>query len=119
MSNDITSMEQVDKLYEILKVGSLKKEEAKNVKPATIPVINVPTTLSGGEFTHAGGATDIKSGHKKILLHPSMFADIVVFDPALSTTTPERFWMSTGIRLLDHCIEGLYVSTHYINTTRI
>jgi alcohol dehydrogenase class IV len=103
-------MDGVDALYEKCKISTTKQVVPEDVKPATIPVINVPTTLSGGEFTNAGGATDLKSGHKKVLLHPSMSADIVVFDPALSLSTPERFWLSTGIRGVDHCIEGLYAN---------
>ncbi|KAI0129676.1 hypothetical protein BJ170DRAFT_617220 [Xylariales sp. AK1849] len=108
--NEVTTMEGVDKLYETCKISTTTQEVPQDVKPATIPVIYVPTTLSGGEFTHAGGATDVKSGHKKILLHESMYADVVIFDPALSVTTPERFWLSTGIRGVDHCIEGLYAN---------
>ncbi|KAI1073705.1 hypothetical protein F5B20DRAFT_566076 [Whalleya microplaca] len=79
-----------------------------DVQPAAIPVINIPTTLSGGEFTPAGGATDLTTSMKRVLAHESMFADIVVLDPALSTTTPARFWLSTGVRAVDHCVEGLY-----------
>jgi alcohol dehydrogenase class IV len=108
--NHITTMEGVNALYEKCKISTTKQDVPTDVKPATIPVINVPTTLSGGEFTHAGGATDLKSGHKMVLMHPSMYADLVVFDPALSLSTPERFWMSTGIRGVDHCIEGLYAN---------
>jgi len=34
-------------------------------------------------------------------------ADLVILDPALSVSTPERIWLSTGIRAVDHCVEGL------------
>ena len=36
-----------------------------------------------------------------------MGADLIILDPALSVTTPERIWLSTGIRSVDHCVEGL------------
>ncbi|KAI0014743.1 alcohol dehydrogenase [Xylariomycetidae sp. FL0641] len=78
------------------------------LKPAFIPVVNVPTTLSGGEFTAAAGATDLASGHKRVVRHDSLMADLVVFDPRLTVSTPARFWTSTGIRAVDHCAEGLY-----------
>jgi alcohol dehydrogenase class IV len=36
-----------------------------------------------------------------------MLAHLVILDPALSISTPERIWLSTGIRAVDHCVEGL------------
>jgi len=36
-----------------------------------------------------------------------MGADLIILDPALSISTPERIWLSTGIRAVDHCVEGL------------
>ncbi|KAI1662249.1 Dehydroquinate synthase-like protein [Daldinia decipiens] len=62
---------------------------AVGVKPATIPVINVPTTLSAGEFTPAGAATNMQTFEKRNLIHESVIADIIVFDPALTVSTPE------------------------------
>lgn len=100
--NGISTPEDKDKLFKRIK-------EDEDVKAATIPVINVPTTLSGSEFTSAGGATNMHGGHKKqVTMHPSMYADVVVLDPKLSVTTPARFWLSTGIRAVDHFIEGMY-----------
>lgn len=37
-----------------------------------------------------------------------MYADFVVLDPDLSLTTPARYWISTGIRAVDHFVEGIY-----------
>lgn len=106
-ANNVTDLKGVEEIGEKCKIGVAPSEE--QVKPAAIPCINVPTTLSGGEFTQAGGATDTEGdGHKKVLSHASMLADIVIFDPALTVSTPERFWLSTGIRGVDHCVEGLY-----------
>lgn len=36
-----------------------------------------------------------------------MLAQLVILDPALSISTPKRIWLSTGIRAVDHCVEGL------------
>jgi alcohol dehydrogenase class IV len=36
-----------------------------------------------------------------------MGADLVILDPTLTVSTPERIWLSTGIRSIDHCVEGL------------
>nr|A0A3G9HPE6.1 RecName: Full=Dehydrogenase ALT3; AltName: Full=AAL-toxin biosynthesis cluster protein 3 [Alternaria alternata]BBG74269.1 Fe-containing alcohol dehydrogenase [Alternaria alternata] len=80
----------------------------ESVKPATIPVINVPTTLSGSEFTCAGGATNLTTGHKQVTMHSSLYADVVVLDPRLSISTPRQVWLATGVRAIDHFVEGLY-----------
>jgi alcohol dehydrogenase class IV len=34
-----------------------------------------------------------------------MGADLFTLDPALSTSTPERIWLSTGVRSIDRCVE--------------
>lgn len=31
----------------------------------------------------------------------------MILDPALTTTTPDKYWLSTGIRAVDHCVEGM------------
>lgn len=41
-----------------------------------------------------------------------MGTDLIILDPALSVTTPERIWLSTGIRSVDHCVEGLCSLDH-------
>lgn len=105
VSNDFLTMEDVDELF---KKCDPVNPVPREVKPATIPVINVPTTLSGGEFTRVAGATDTQTGHKRVMMHQSMCADFVVLDPTLSISTPARFWLSTGVRALDHFIEGMY-----------
>jgi alcohol dehydrogenase class IV len=77
------------------------------LNPPSIPVINIPTSLSGGEYSPFAGATDKRTDHKRSFAHPDMGADLVILDPALTVSTPERIWLSTGIRAVDHCVEGL------------
>lgn len=58
------------------------------------------------QSTIAGG-TDTRNNHKALFTHYGMGADLVILDPALSMSTPEKIWLSTGIRAVDHCVEGL------------
>lgn len=60
--------------------------------------------------SHAG-ATDTRTKEKHGFSHPSLGASLVILDPALSISTPASIWLSTGIRAIDHCVEGL-VSLH-------
>lgn len=72
-----------------------------------VPVISVPTTLSGGSFYPLSGATDEKIGHKQGYVHRDMAPYSIVLDPAICVHTPEWLWVSTGVRSLDHALEAL------------
>jgi maleylacetate reductase len=72
-----------------------------------LPVVLIPTTLSGGEFNALSGSTDKKVNVKQGYAHPAMTARAVILDPAVSVHTPEWIWFSTGVRSLDHCFETL------------
>ena len=68
--------------------------------------VSVPTTLSGGEFNPLAGCTDPAKKVKEGYLHPSLVPASVIFDPAVSVATPEWLWLSTGVRAIDHAVEG-------------
>ncbi len=72
-----------------------------------LPVVLIPTTLSGGEFNALSGATDKKVNVKQGYAHPAMTARAIIIDPAVTVHTPEWIWFSTGVRALDHCFETL------------
>lgn len=72
-----------------------------------IPVICVPTTLSGGEFNALSGATDEVTQHKQGYEHRDMAPVMVVLDPSITRHTPEWLWLSTGVRSVDHAVETL------------
>ena len=69
--------------------------------------IAVPTTLSGGEFTSIGGATDTATKSKVSFIAPNLCPELVVLDPALTVHTPEWLWLSTAVRSIDHAVEGM------------
>jgi alcohol dehydrogenase class IV len=39
--------------------------------------------------------------------HPLIIPRAVMLDPAITVHTPEWLWLSTGIRAVDHCVEGI------------
>jgi maleylacetate reductase len=69
--------------------------------------VAVPTTLSGAEWAHRVGVTDEASGRKSGFSDPKAVPQVVVLDPEATIFTPEKLWLSTGIRALDHAVEGL------------
>lgn len=69
--------------------------------------VAVPTTLSGAEWAHRVGVTDEASGRKSGFADPKAVPPVVILDPEATLFTPEKLWLSTGIRALDHAVEGL------------
>lgn len=72
-----------------------------------VPQVAVATTLSAGEFNPILGCTDVARGVKDLYAHPGLAAQVVVLDPAITVHTPQRLWLSSGIRALDHAIETI------------
>jgi len=68
--------------------------------------VAVPTTLSGAEWAHRVGITDEVRGRKGGFADPRAVPPVVVLDPEVTLFTPEKLWLSTGIRALDHAVEG-------------
>jgi len=100
LANDISSVDDIDRV-----------RASKGVAPAmTAPMvrqISVPTTIAGGEFSANAGVTNTRSKVKEMLRHPLAIPRAVILDPAITVHTPEWLFLSTGIRAVDHCVEGL------------
>jgi alcohol dehydrogenase class IV len=65
------------------------------------------TQASAGEFSAIAGVTDERHQVKELFRHPRIIPRIVVLDPAVTVHTPEWLWLSTGVRAVDHCVEGI------------
>ena len=76
-----------------------------------IPMYAIPTTLSAGEFTYFVGVTDEERKVKDLYVDRRITAKAVFLDPELTLATPERLWLGTGMRAVDHCIEAMCSST--------
>lgn len=77
--------------------------------------VAVPTTLSGAEWAHRVGVTDEAAGKKSGFADPRAVPPVVILDPEFTVPTPEQLWLSTGVRALDHAVEGfLYGGPHPI-----
>jgi maleylacetate reductase len=71
-----------------------------------LPHVAVPTTLSVAELAGGAGFTDA-GGTKGGVRDPRLLPDAVIYDSELALNTPMHLWLSTGIRALDHAVEGL------------
>ena len=86
-------------------VNALGKRYYPNYTAPTIRQVAIPTTLSGGEFNPRAGITDTNLRLKQSYIHPGIIPISVILDPAVTISTPEWLFLSTGIRAIDHAIE--------------
>jgi len=105
LANDINTSEAIDRLRPVQ--GPDGVIGLPPMKAPTIRQISIPTTLSGGDFSAIAGVTDERTRVKELLRHPRIIPSAVILDPAITVHTPEWLWLSTGIRAVDHCVEGV------------
>ncbi|PBK80459.1 Dehydroquinate synthase-like protein, partial [Armillaria gallica] len=68
-----------------------------------LPQIAIPTTLSAAEYTIGAGYTN-DQGQKVLVSSKRLIPAGIILDAELTLPTPERLWLSTGIRALDHAV---------------
>jgi alcohol dehydrogenase class IV len=105
LGNDITEPEHLDRLRATITPDG--KTQRPVTKAPPIRSVDVPTTLSAGEFTAMAGCTDTARNMKESYAHPLMMPQTVILDPAITVHTPEWLFLSTGIRAVDHAVEDL------------
>jgi len=100
LANDVRRVEDIDRIR-------ADKGLAPDITAPTVRQISVPTTIAGGEFSAIAGVTNLRSRAKEMLRHGLTMPRAAILDPAITVHTPEWLWLSTGIRAVDHCVEGL------------
>lgn len=88
-----------------METKKLTFDTPENVKDVSIPLIVIPTTLSAGEHNNGAGPTDPRNNAKcQFRFVQSMTLKVVVLDPQVTLSTPERVWLSSGVRAIDHAV---------------
>jgi len=72
-----------------------------------VRMIAIPSTLSGGEYNSGALVTDTRRKLKQIFNHPMMMPRSIILDPAMTRYTPEKLWLGSGTRAMDHGIEAI------------
>ncbi len=100
LANNVRTVDDMDALRPV-------KGVAPPMRAPTVRQISVPTTIAGGEFSALGGVTNEATKTKEGFQHPLMMPRAAILDPAITVHTPQWLWLSTGVRAVDHCVEGL------------
>jgi alcohol dehydrogenase class IV len=87
------------------KVIAVKLADRHGLAYRGLPHVAIPTTLSTAELAGSAGYTDA-GGEKAGMRDVRLLLDSVIYDAELTLATPMRLWLSTGIRALDHAVEG-------------
>lgn len=87
---------------------ALRIDGTRSTTPLTeapVPHISVPITLGSSECTHSFTITNSSTNTKDMYWEPR-FAPVMAFlDGDLALHTPDRFWTSTGMKTIDHCVK--------------
>jgi|GEM_PF-4465870 alcohol dehydrogenase len=70
-----------------------------------IPIVTIPSTLSGSEANGAGGFA--VEGRKRVLADPSLTPTAVLIDHEVLASTPREIFLGSVTNAIDHCVEGL------------
>jgi maleylacetate reductase len=105
LGNDVTTPDDLDKFKAVITADG--KTHRPPVQAPSVRSVDVPTTLSAGEFTAMAGCTDTVRHVKESYAHPLLMPQTVILDPAVTVHTPEWLFLSTGIRAVDHAVEDL------------
>ncbi len=81
---------------------------ASHIDRPAVSHLSIPTTYSGAELTPFFGMTDPGTGQKQGAGGPTSAPLTVVYDPALTLTTPARVSAETGMNALAHCVEAMW-----------
>jgi maleylacetate reductase len=110
LANDVTSVEGMDRI-----------RGTSDVRPPVVRQVSIPTTLSAGEFSGLAGVTNEATKVKEMFRHPLTIPQAVILDPEVTRHTPMWLFLSTGIRAVDHCVEGVCSneSTEFTNASAL
>ncbi|PSG98232.1 hypothetical protein BRD56_01145 [Thermoplasmatales archaeon SW_10_69_26] len=95
----------------VLDAAKFVQRELSDGFETEIPAhVAIPTTLSGSEFTILAGWTAEGSDGQPVktgMSDPRIVPDVALLDGEACTYTPRWLWAATGIRAVDHAVEGI------------
>lgn len=105
VAHGLTKPEQLSDYH--LRLNPDGSRHVPAVKSPPFRQIVLSTTLSAAEFSNFGGSTDPVRQIKDGYTGREIGAASVILDPAVTVHTPAWLWLSTGVRAIDHAVEGI------------
>jgi alcohol dehydrogenase class IV len=87
--------------------GMADSKHGKPLSPRRCRLICVPTSLSASEWNAVSSATNPDGKKQHFGLWDRGQPDLILLDPEVARTSPEKLWLSSGVRCVDHCVELL------------
>jgi alcohol dehydrogenase len=78
-----------------------------------LPIVAVPTTLSGSEANANASIRDPAMLRRFSLVDPALLPGLVVLDPAALASHRREILLGSTFNALAHCIEGIYSTRHH------
>ena len=69
------------------------------------PLVTVPTTLAGAEYSRFASLTDVVAAHKQVFRADELVSCLVILDPEVTVHTPWRLWAETVTKALSDTID--------------
>jgi alcohol dehydrogenase class IV len=87
------------------KMLAVRVADSKGHTDRSLPHVAIPTTLAAAELAAGAGFTN-EAGDKAGMRDARLLPACVIYDAVLTLATPMELWLSTGIRAVDHAVEG-------------
>ena len=85
--------------------GMADTKDGKPLATRSCKLILVPTSLSASEWNGVSSATNTAGKKQHFGSWDQGYADLILLDPELASTSPATLWLSSGVRCIDHCVE--------------
>ncbi|PKB70817.1 MAG: hypothetical protein BZY87_09885 [SAR202 cluster bacterium Io17-Chloro-G6] len=82
------------------------------LSPIRAPIITVPTTMGGAEFSRGAGFADKDLGRKVLVADPGTIPASIVIDGQALATTPMSILLSTAMGQMRIAVETVYSTKH-------
>jgi alcohol dehydrogenase len=110
LAADVSRADQFDAFH--LRFTYPDQLEAPELPSEALPHVSVPTTLSGSEHTGLFGITDTVRHVKHLYTGAAFAPTAVLLDAELALATPPALWAASGVRAIDHAVEGALSRRH-------
>lgn len=87
--------------------GLTKSDHSSPLQRPSVRLICVPTSLSASEWNPIASCTNKRGKKQHFGRWDFGQPDLILCDPLVASTAPKQLWLSSGVRVIDHCVETI------------